>query len=297
MMNNLRTILVTGASGGFGKLAAETLVRRGFRVFACFRDPQGRDASVVDNLARTARQTSGEFEAVAMDVTSDESVEAAAAFVRSRTGRLDVAVNNAGISAMGLNEGFTTAQALALFDVNALGVHRVNRAVLPLMKPHRSGLLVHVSTSLARMTMPCFGLYAASKAAMEAIAETYRYELSGLGIDSVILEPGPYPTNLGANALAAGDPVRLTEYGELAQLPQRMMEGLAAMFAGPNAPNPQDVPDAIVRLIETSPGERPLRTLLGSGSAALTELNALTERIQAALFTAQGMAAMLRVAR
>ena len=297
MMNNVRTILVTGASGGFGLLTVKTLVRRGFRVFACFRDPQGKDASVVDSLARTARETDGVFEAVAMDITRDDSVEEAAAFVRSRTERLDVAVNNAGISAMGLNEGFTSAQALALFDVNALGAHRVNRAILPLMKPHRSGLLVHVSTGLARMTMPCFGLYSASKAAMEAIAESYRYELSGLGIDSVILEPSPYPTNLGASALTAGDPARLREYGELAQLPKRMMDGLTAMFAGPNAPNPQDVPDAILRLIETPRGERPLRTLVGSGGEALMELNTLTDRIQAALFAAQGMAAMLRVAR
>jgi NAD(P)-dependent dehydrogenase (short-subunit alcohol dehydrogenase family) len=233
--------------------------------------------------------------AVSLDVSRDDSVAAAAALVRERTARLDVVVNNAGISAMGLNEGFTASQALALLDVNALGAHRVNRAFLPFMKPHKSGLLVHISTGLARMTLPCFGLYSASKAALEAIAESYRYELSVLGIDSVIVEPGAYPTNLGASALAPADAERLRDYGPLAALPERMMQGLAAMFSGPNAPNPQEVPDAIVRLIETPAGERPLRTTVGGGGGALEDLNALTDRIQAQILGAQGMGDLLHV--
>lgn len=290
-------MLITGAGSGFGKLTAHAMIERRYRVFAGVRDLAGRDAAATSELAGAARAAGVAFEPLAMDVTSDESVAAALAVVAARTSRLDVAINNAGISAMGLNEGFTTSQARALLEVNALGAHRVNRAVLPLMKPHRSGLLVHVSTGLARMTMPCFGLYAASKAALEAIAESYRYELSGLGIDSVILQPSAYPTNLGASALSPAEPGRLVEYGDLADLPKRMMQGLAAAFAGANAPDPRDVPRAILRLIDTPPGERPLRTVVGAGGAALEDLNESTDRLQAALFESQGMAGLLRLAR
>ncbi|HEY6879488.1 MAG TPA: SDR family oxidoreductase [Polyangiales bacterium] len=293
MDSSQQYILISGCSSGFGKLLAETLLLRGHHVAAAMRDPADSHAAAATDLNRV--RTSGSLTLLDIDVASDASVERAIAQLATRFPRLDALVNNAGISAMGLNEGFTTEQVRGLFEVNTLGAQRMNRAALPLMKPHGRGLLVHVSTGLARMPMPCFGLYAASKAALETIAESYRYELAPLGIDSVIVEPGPYPTQLGERALAPQDDARLAPYGFLRDLPAQMMKGLAAMFAGEHAPNPREVVDAIVQLIEAAPGTRPLRTVIGGGGGALEQLNALTDRLQAELLGAQGLDVLLKV--
>jgi NAD(P)-dependent dehydrogenase (short-subunit alcohol dehydrogenase family) len=97
---------------------------------------------------------------------------------------------------MDLSETVTVAQAQRQLDVNFFGVVRMNRAVLPAMKRQTSGLLLHVSSGAGRLAIPRMGLYCASKFAMEALAETYRYELASHRIDSVMIEPGPYATPL-----------------------------------------------------------------------------------------------------
>jgi len=283
-MTPSQNVLITGVGSGFGRLTALTLAAQGYGVFGTLRDPRERDATVAAELRAAG------ISVLTMDVTSDESVAAAFAELTRATQRLDVVVNNAGISAMGLNEGFDSAQLSSLLQVNAVGPHRVTRAALPLMKPARRGLLVYVSTGIARTPLPAFGLYAASKAALEAIAEAYRYELAPLGIDSVIVQPSAYPTRLGAAALAPAEPHRLTDYGELAQLPERMMAGLASWFASPQAPNPRVVADAVVALIRAPSGTRPLRTTVGGGP---DELNALSDRLQAATLKSQGLGALL----
>lgn len=290
-MNEPQRVLITGCGSGFGLLTAHTLAQRGYRVFATLRDPEHADGRTNQELLR-AGGSGGSVRTLPMDVGDDASVGAAFERLRTWTDRLDVVVNNAGVSAMGLAEGFSSAQFLTLLQVNALGPHRVNRAALPLMKPGRSGLLVHVSTGLARLPLPCFGLYAASKAALEAVAECYRYELAPLGIDSVIVQPAAYPTGLGASALTPAESERLAAYGDLANLPQKMLQGLDAWFSGPNAPKPEAVAQAIARLIEMAPGERPLRTTVGGGP---DELNTLTDRLQTQMLTSQGLAALLRL--
>jgi NAD(P)-dependent dehydrogenase (short-subunit alcohol dehydrogenase family) len=290
-MNSETNVLVTGCGSGFGRLTAMGLAKRGYSVVAALRDPKGRDAAVAQQLTALA-SGSAKVLPVAMDISSDASVEAAFAQICNQVPHLEVVVNNAGISALGLNEGFTSEQFLELVNVNAVGAHRVNRQALALMKPRRRGLLVHVSTGLSRMPMPCFGLYAASKAALESLAEIYRYELAPLGIDSVILQPAAFPTNLGAAAMGPKEPARLEAYGELATLPERMMQGLAAWFGSPNAPNPEAVVEAIIGLIETPPGQRPLRTTVGGGP---DELNRLTDELQRKLIASQGLGELLQL--
>ncbi|WP_437670308.1 SDR family oxidoreductase [Sorangium sp. So ce131] len=292
-MADQQGVLITGCSSGFGKLTALALAGRGHHVFATVRDLEGQGARLAAELGAGG---AGRITTVEMDVASDTSVEAAVRALVEGGAEIDAVVNNAGLSAMGLGEGFTTEQALRLFEVNVLGAHRVNRAVLPLMKKRRRGLLVHVSTGLARIVMPCFGLYAASKAALEVLAESYRYELAPLGIESAIVEPGPYPTALGKNMLGPAEPARLVDYGELAELPARMNAGLAAMFEAAGAPDPREVADAIVALIEAPAGKRPLRTIVGGGAGqALGELNAVAERLQAETLRGQGLGHLLAV--
>jgi NAD(P)-dependent dehydrogenase (short-subunit alcohol dehydrogenase family) len=114
------------------------------------------------------------------------------------------------------------AQAQRQFDTNFFGVLRMNRAVLPAMKRQGNGLLLHVSSGAGRLAIPGMALYCASKFAMEALAEVYRYELASLGIDSVVIEPGAYATPIMGKLEEGEDPGRKAEYGEMAQVPEKL---------------------------------------------------------------------------
>jgi NAD(P)-dependent dehydrogenase (short-subunit alcohol dehydrogenase family) len=122
-----QTVLITGASSGFGALAARALARAGHITYAGIRDPNGRNALAVADAAEYASRHGVDLRTVELDVTADESVEAAARTI----GRLDVVGHNAGHMVTGPAEAFTPEQLAALYDVNVLGAQRVNRAVLP----------------------------------------------------------------------------------------------------------------------------------------------------------------------
>src|SRR5262245_36649805 len=149
-MTNEPVALVTGASSAIGELTAGTLARRGVRVFAGVPDPAGRNAGPAERL-RTGEVP---VRVVELDVTDDDSVTRAVRLVLDETGRIDVAINNAGTMSVGVTEAFTIAQARDQLDVNVLGAARVNRAVLPGMRERRSGLLVHVSSLSGRVVLP-----------------------------------------------------------------------------------------------------------------------------------------------
>src|SRR5207247_4739707 len=109
---------------------------------------------------------------------------------------------------------FAVEQVQELFDVNVFGALRVNRAVLPHMRARGSGLLLQIGSVLGRVMWPLTGVYAATKHALEAISESYRYDLAPLGIDSVIVEPGAYPTEMSRGSLLMpSDRARAKEYG------------------------------------------------------------------------------------
>ena len=151
---NKQVVLITGASTGFGRLIAETLARRGHTVFATMRDPQSKNAKNAGELLALAERESLAIHTLAMDVTSEASVENAVRSVIAQAGRIDVAINNAGYAILGLAEATTTQQAQQIFDTNFFGCQRVNRAVLPHMRRQRSGLLMHVSSGAGRMIVP-----------------------------------------------------------------------------------------------------------------------------------------------
>jgi NAD(P)-dependent dehydrogenase (short-subunit alcohol dehydrogenase family) len=112
----------------------------------------------------------------------------------SRAGRLDVLVNNAGIASAGITEAFTPDQAKVVFNTNVVGVLRTSRAVLPAMRRQGDGLVINISSILGRVTFPFFGIYGASKFAVEALTDSLRYEVSQLGIDVVLVQPSAFPT-------------------------------------------------------------------------------------------------------
>jgi NAD(P)-dependent dehydrogenase (short-subunit alcohol dehydrogenase family) len=279
-----QVVLITGTSSGFGRLIAETLARKNFQVFATMRDLNGRNAAAAREIADLAKRESLSLQPLELDVTEDTSVERAVSKVAMKCGRIDVLVNNAGYGIMDLAESVTMAQAQRQFDTNFFGVLRMNRAVLPVMRRQGSGLLLHVSSGAGRLAIPGMGLYCASKFAMEALAETYRYELAGLGIDSVIIEPGAYATPIMQKLERGEDPGRKAGYGEMAQVP----EGLQAKIASSRS-NPQEIADAVLQIIETPAGQRQLRYRLGPGGPGVERINALTDEVQAQMLEAFGI--------
>jgi NAD(P)-dependent dehydrogenase (short-subunit alcohol dehydrogenase family) len=285
-MDDGKVVLITGTSSGFGRLIAETLARKKYHVFATMRDIKGRNAAVATEIAELAKHKSLSLQTLDLDVTSDSSVERALSKVVLQCGRIDVLVNNAGYGVMDLAETVTTAQAQRQFDTNFFGVLRMNRAVLPAMRRQKSGLLLHVSSGGGRLVIPGMGLYCASKFALEALAEVYRYELASQGIDSVVIEPGAYATPIMAKLEKGEDPKRKTGYGEMAEVPEKLKAKIGSSRA-----NPQEIAGAVLQIIETPAGQRHLRYRLGPGGPGVQRINALTDEVQAEMLEAFGITA------
>ena len=274
-----KVVLITGASTGFGRETAERLARRGHHVFAAMRDPRGRNAEHRAALERMAGAESVPIEVVEMDCCSDASVERAVERVLEAAGRVDVAVNNAGVAGLGVTEAYTPEQWSQMFDVNVNGAVRVNRAVLPSMRKQRSGLLIHISSGAGRVAVPAMGPYCATKFALEALADAYRYELTPFGIESVIVEPGIYRTPLFDRLMAPADSQRIADYGAAAEFADRVHGTFKGAIGVPENPGSVEVADALVRLIEAS--ERPFRTVVSAPIQQLLEpYNAAAEALR-----------------
>jgi NAD(P)-dependent dehydrogenase (short-subunit alcohol dehydrogenase family) len=281
-----QVVLITGSSTGFGRLIAETVARHGHTVFATMRDSGGRNATNASEIRALAKRESLPLHVLELDVTNEDSVEQAVHTCLEQAGRIDVAINNAGYALIGLAEAVTTEQAQQIMDTNFFGSVRVNRTVLPWMRRQRSGLLLHISSGAGRLVFPAFGLYCASKFALEALAEAYHYELAHQGIESSIVEPGAYQTPVFGNIVRASDEGRTATYGAANQIPVKINDILTT-----TAGNPQEVAGAVLRILETPAGQRELRYRVSASNIGVDEINALCEKVQARLFEASGIAA------
>jgi NAD(P)-dependent dehydrogenase (short-subunit alcohol dehydrogenase family) len=274
-------ILITGTSTGFGRTAVATLAERGYKVFATMRDIEGRNAATTRELRSLAKAKSWNVEVLEMDVANEASVNQAVQKALHHAGRIDVVINNAGIAALGITEAYTVEQFQQVFDVNLLGVVRVNRAVLPSMRRQHSGLLIHLSSGMGRVVVPGFAAYAASKFALEALADAYRFELSAFGVESVLVEPGMHRTPILEKFLAPADQARVAEYGSTADAIDRVKSVFDQARTAQETPPPELVVEAFVRLIETPAGERQFRTVPTPSSQRLLEpYNALAASLR-----------------
>ena len=286
-----KKILITGASSGFGKLTADTLLKKGHTVVASMREMEGKNKSVADELKSDGAHT------VEIDVTDAESVNQGVQAAIQVAGGVDVVVNNAGVGVIGLQESFTPEDWQKLFDINVFGVQRVNRAVIPQMRHRKSGLLIHVSSLLGRFTLPFYGPYNASKWAMEALAENYRVELSGFGVDVCLVEPGGFPTTFMNSLMRPSDSTRYDSYGEFAQMPEQLFSNFEQALAANPVQNPQNVADAVAELVDTPDGQRRFRTVvdkMGMGDH-FNGYNDQLEQITAGIYNAFGMGDLLKL--
>jgi NAD(P)-dependent dehydrogenase (short-subunit alcohol dehydrogenase family) len=155
-------------------------------------------------------------------------------------------------------------------------------------------LVINVGSILGRVTFPFFGLYGASKYAVEALTDTYRYELSQLGVDVVLVQPSAYPTSMYASAQQPGDTARGEAYGEIGGIPGKMFATFMEIFQSKNAPNPHEVPEAIAKVVSQPKGSRPARVVVGEpyGSDAV---NRLIEPVQAQVIEGLGLGQLAKV--
>ncbi len=194
IVSDRKVVVITGASGGIGEASARLLVQNGFLVFAGARD-----------VTRAPAIPGVRFGTV--DVTDETSVSSFVEWVLSEAGKIDVLVNNAGVSLVGPVENTSTAEAQLVFDTNVFGPLRMIRAVLPSMRTARSGLIVNMSSVLGFLPAPFMGIYAASKHALEGLSESLDHEIREYGVRVVLIEPNFTNTNLDVNAKHTASPL------------------------------------------------------------------------------------------
>lgn len=278
---NGKTILITGAASGFGRLGAEHYARLGARVFATMR---GLPRPEADDLARLARSEDLAIEVVEIDVNSDESVTAGVAAILAKTGgTLDVLINNAGIGLGGPIEVQDMEATKLLFETNVFGPHRMARAVLPAMRAAGQGQIFQVSSQLGRVIIPGIGQYSPTKFALEALSESLAYEVAAQGIEITIIQPGGYPTKIWEKSTARAAALK-------ARTPQALLDAYPEMTAGMGQPgsgggttDPMDIPRAIAEIIALPRGERPLRRAVHPGNKPQEGINAVSRETQLAM--------------
>ena len=294
-MADQKFILITGASSGFGNLAARALGRAGYTVYAGMRATADRNAKAVAELAELSAGEGIDVHGIEMDVQDQDSVDAAVTAIVAGQGRLDVVVHNAGHMVLGPVEAFTPEQLADLYDINAIGTQRVNRAALPHLRAQGQGLLVWVGSSSTRGGHPPFlAPYFAAKAGMDALAESYAAELIKFGIDTVIVVPGAYPsgTNHFAHAGTPDDKQRAAEYDALyGKVRDTINQNLAAIFPGGH--DAAEVADEIVRVIGLPAGQRPFRTHVDPSRDGSEVVSAVSDRIRAEFYRRAGIAELL----
>ncbi|MBB3388035.1 NAD(P)-dependent dehydrogenase (short-subunit alcohol dehydrogenase family) [Rhizobium sp. BK275] len=197
-MSNKKVVVVTGASSGIGEAVARLLAQNGFQVFGGAR-----------NLHRAPSIPGVRFGTV--DVTDDTSVTNFVEWVLSEAGKIDVLINNAGVSLVGPVENTSTAEAQKVFDTNVFGPLRMIRAALPSMRAARSGLIINVSSVLGFLPAPFMGLYASSKHALEGLSESLDHEIREFNVRVVLLEPTFTNTKLDVNAAHTEAPLGVYE--------------------------------------------------------------------------------------
>lgn len=193
-MSQPKIVVITGASSGIGDATARLLAEKGYRVFAGVR-----------NVERTTPKLNLEYGY--LDVTNDQSVASFIDWVLSDAGRIDVLINNAGVSLVGPIEKTAVDEAQSLFDTNVFGPLRMIRAALPSMRKAKGGLIINISSVLGFLPAPFMGLYAASKHALEGLSESLDHEIRDYNVRVVLLEPSFTNTKLDTNAKQVREPL------------------------------------------------------------------------------------------
>ncbi|MFC6100388.1 SDR family oxidoreductase [Olivibacter domesticus] len=251
-----KVVLITGTNSGFGWLTANSLAASGHKVYATMRDINGKNADRAKALSQVANVT-----VLDVTLTDETSVKNAFDTVITKEGTIDVLVNNAGVAMFGVAETATPTDVQWMFDVNVIAPWRLMKLALPFMRKQSEGLIINVSSGWGRFSPPFSAVYGASKFALEGLSEGLHYEVKPLGIDVAIIQPGAFPTEMSQKIQSGSDASVIDDYKVIADIPNKMFTAIGQMFETAN-PNPQEIADAVVKLINLPKGQRPLRTVV-----------------------------------
>lgn len=239
---------ITGVSGGFGRTLAEEVAKRGDKVIGTVR--QHRQLEEFNAISP------GNTFAYLMDVTNADGVKATVDAAVKHMGRIDVLVNNAGFGFLGAVEEASVQEFREVMETNFFGALQVTQAVLPYMRGQGSGHILQVSSVAGFRSTQGFGVYNASKFALEGMSEALAQEVAPLGIKVTILEPGPFRTNF------AGSSIKLAK-GELPAYEgtARVFKNTILGYAGQQEGDPQKAANVIMQVVDCE--NPPLRLPLG----------------------------------
>jgi len=239
-----KTIFITGASRGFGKIWAEAFLKRGDKVIATARN--------TDTLNDLVAAYGNAILPIQLDVNNREQVFAAIEQAKQHFGTIDVLINNAGYGLFGTIEETTEQQAREQIDTNVFGLLWATQAVLPVMRAQGHGHIIQVSSVLGLVTLPVLGIYNASKFAVEGLSETLASEVKGFGINVSLIEPNGFSTDWAGASAASTTPMDVYEPVKAA-----FQAGLTDDIFGV----PEATADAVLKLVDAE--NPPLRLFLG----------------------------------
>jgi NAD(P)-dependent dehydrogenase (short-subunit alcohol dehydrogenase family) len=240
-----KTILITGASRGFGKLWTEAFLKRGDKVAAAVRN--------LDSLQYLEAQYGDQLLLIQLDVNDRKACLDTVTKVQENFGRIDVLINNAGYGLFGAVEETSEDEARRQMETNFFGLLWMTQAVLPIMRSQLSGHIIQVSSYLGLVTVPTLGVYNASKFAVEGLSETLSTEVKHFGIKVTLVEPNAYQTDWGGSS--AAQTTTIEAYQPVRDAFQQAL-ATPGLFGDPKATT-----NAILQL--TDEQNPPLRLLLG----------------------------------
>lgn len=243
--------LITGCSTGFGRELARLVLARGWRAVVTARDPSTLDELIKGHEDRAL--------ALQLDVTQPAQVQAAVSQAKARFGRIDALVNNAGYGYLAAIEEGEDKAVRDMFEANVFGLIDMTKAVLPILREQRSGIIINVSSIGGLASFGATGYYHGTKYAVEGISESLALEVKPLGIDVLIVEPGPFRTNWAGPSIKSSATV-IDDYDATAGERRRQ----TAERSGSQAGDPVRAAQAIIDAA-TSPNP-PLRLLLGKAA-------------------------------
>jgi NAD(P)-dependent dehydrogenase (short-subunit alcohol dehydrogenase family) len=239
-----KTIFITGASRGFGKIWAEAFLKRGDKVAATVRN--------LDSLNDLKQQYGDALLPIKLDVTDRAASFAAVQQAKEYFGQIDVLINNAGYGLFGAIEEATEQEARDQIEANVFGLLWVTQAAIPVMRAQKHGHIIQVSSVLGVATLPVLGLYNASKWAVEGLSESLASEVKDFGINVSLVEPNGFSTDWAGASATHSEPIDAYD-----QVKANFQAGLTDESFG----DPEATSDAILKLVDAS--NPPLRLFLG----------------------------------
>ena len=259
MSENQKVAVVTGSSTGIGYETSLALANNGYLTYATVRDIQKSK-----EIERIAHVKNIPLKIVEMDVDNDNSVKDAIEKITSEYGRIDILVNNAGYGLFGALEDLEMTEIKKQFETNVFGIIRVIQNVLPAMRPHRTGIIVNISSISGLAGIPSQSAYAGTKFAVEGLSESLSYELEPFGIKIVLIEPGVMNTKFLQDLVVPTNRYGIDKNKNQINISNFNTDNISFSFyhdtinkflsfyynAMSNAPHPRIVADEIIQAIE-----------------------------------------------